>query len=137
MTDATPGTAPVKGGAIVYLAIDGARKAAEFYQKAFGAELAAMQPLDDKGRTMHIHLYINDGSVMLADFYPEHGHPPVAPQGFTITLQLADGIDAKYQRAIDAGATATTPPADMFWGDRYGALKDPFGVAWAMNQPKA
>jgi uncharacterized glyoxalase superfamily protein PhnB len=44
-------------------------------------------------------------------------------------------VDAAYQRAIDAGASPTMPPADMFWGDRYAALKDPFGVAWAMNGP--
>jgi uncharacterized glyoxalase superfamily protein PhnB len=127
--------APVKGGAIPYLAIDGALKAVEFYQKAFGAEIAALHPPDAKGRTMHAHLYINGGSVMLSDFYPEHGHPVVQPAGFTVTLQVPD-IDALYEQAVEAGATPTSPPADMFWGDRYGQLKDPFGVSWAMNQPK-
>ncbi len=133
MTDANPAPAPVKGGVVPYLSIDGAVKAVEFYQKAFGAELAMMQPPDDKGRTMHAHIYINGSSVMLSDYYPEHGHSPVAAQGFNIMI-LTNTIDADYQRAIDAGATATQPPADMFWGDRYGQLKDPFGVTWAMNQ---
>jgi uncharacterized glyoxalase superfamily protein PhnB len=135
MTATQPATAPVKGGVVPYLSVDGVLKALEFYKRAFGAELAAMQPPDKKGRTMHAHVYINGSSVMLSDFYPEHGHPKVEPQGFSIVI-LTQNIDADYQRAVDAGAKAIMPPADMFWGDRYGQLKDPFGVTWAMNQGK-
>jgi PhnB protein len=134
MTDTQP-AAPVKGGVVAYLSVDGVLKALEFYKRAFGAELAAMHPPDEKGRTMHAHVYINGSSVMLSDFFPEHGHPKVEPQGFSIVI-LTQNIDADYQRAVDAGAKATMPPADMFWGDRYGQLKDPFGVTWAMNQGK-
>ena len=130
-----PANPEVKGGAIPYLTVDGALKAAEFYKKAFDATVAASHPPDDKGRTMHVHLYINGSSVMLSDAYPEHGHPWKEPAGFGITLQVAD-VDAWYKRAADAGATATMPPQDMFWGDRYGQLKDPFGVVWAVNGPK-
>jgi uncharacterized glyoxalase superfamily protein PhnB len=125
-----------KGGVICYLNLDGAAKAAEFYVKAFGAERAFMQPVDDKGRTMHAHLYLNGTSLMISDFYPEHGHPVVSPQGFNLLIP-SKNIDADYKRAIDAGCTPTQPPQDMFWGDRYAQLKDPFGVAWSMNQPKA
>jgi PhnB protein len=135
MTDTQPAAAPVKGGVVPYLSVDGVLKALEFYKRAFGAELAAMHPPDEKGRTMHAHVYINGSSVMLSDFYPEHGHPKVEPQGFTIVI-LTQNIDADYQRAVDAGAKAIMPPADMFWGDRYGQLKDPFGMTWAMNQVK-
>jgi len=102
----------VKGGVVTYLNVDGALKAAEFYRRAFGAEQAMAYPPDDKGRTMHVHLYINGSSVMV------------------------DDIEAWWQRAIDAGATPVMPPTDMFWGDRYAQLRDPFGVAWAMNQRK-
>jgi uncharacterized glyoxalase superfamily protein PhnB len=116
---------PVKGGVVAYLSIDGAAKAAKFYEQAFGAELAFMQPLDEKGRTMHAHIYLNGSSIMMSDFYPEHGHPVVAPAGFNLMIPT-NNIDADYKRAI--------PPQDMFWGDRYGQLKDPFGVTWAMNQ---
>lgn len=126
--------AAVKGGAIVYLAIDGAVKAAEFYQKAFAGELATLYPPDDKGRTMHAHLYINGSSVMLGDFYPEHGHAPVAPAAFNITLTV-DDTDAWYERAVTAGCTPKMPVSDMFWGDRYGQVQDPFGVIWAINGP--
>jgi uncharacterized glyoxalase superfamily protein PhnB len=85
---------------------------------------------------MHVHLHINGGSVMISDFFEEHGHAPKPPQGFNVLLALKDGIDAIWQRAVDAGATPTMPPADMFWGDRYGQVRDPFGVIWAFNQQK-
>jgi len=84
---------------------------------------------------MHVHLYINDTTVMLSDFYPEHGVSKVAPAGFSMTLHVSD-IDAWYKRAVDAGATVGQPVTEMFWGDRYGSVKDPFGVTWAMNQAK-
>jgi len=125
-----------QGGVIAYLNLEGAAKAAEFYEKAFGAKIVFMQPVDDKGRTMHAHLVLNGSSLMISDFYPEHGHPPVAPAGFNL-LVPTDQIDADYKKAIDAGCTATMPPQDMFWGDRYGQLKDPFGVAWSMSQSKS
>ena len=124
----------VKGGAVAYVMVDGALKAVEFYKKAFAAELAIAYQPDDKGRTMHAHLYINGSSVMLSDPYPEHGAPLVAPAAFSIMLPVAD-VDAWYDRAVAAGCTALMPPADMFWGDRYGQLKDPFGVTWAINGP--
>lgn len=123
-----------KGGLVAYVTVNGAIKASEFYQKAFGAEVATILPPDEKGRTMHAHLYINGSSLMLNDVFPEHGHPLREPASFSLTLMVED-VDAWYQRAIQAGCTSTTPPADMFWGDRYAALKDPFGVAWGMNGP--
>ena len=126
--------APVKGGVIPYLTVDGAAKAAEFYVRAFGAEEITRAPLDDKGRTMHIHLYINGSSVMLSDAYPDYGHPLEKPQSFNLTIQV-DDIDAWWKRAVDAGATVVMPVEKMFWGDRYGQLRDPFGVMWSMNEP--
>ena len=84
---------------------------------------------------MHVHLYINGSSVMLSDAFPEHGCALQKPQGFNVTLI---GRRHRYvvARAIDAGAEAVMPVAEMFWGDRYGQLRDPFGVLWAMNQRK-
>ena len=124
----------VKGGAIAYLTVDGAVKAAEFYQQAFAAEVVAMHPPDDKGRTMHCHLYINGGSVMLSDPYPEHGVPYVPAAGFSLMLPVKD-VDAWWQRAVDAGCTGNMKPEDMFWGDRYGQLRDPFGIKWSIATP--
>jgi PhnB protein len=135
MTNTANTNPAVKGGAIAYLQVDGAMKAADFYQRAFGAELAAAHPVDDKGRTMHVHLYVNGGSVMLGDAYPEYGHPLEKSQGFSMMLTVADA-DAWFKRAVEAGAESVMPVSEMFWGDRYGQVRDPFGVLWGMNQPK-
>ena len=133
-----PDTAPeVLGGVAPYLCVEGATKAAEFYQKAFKAKLVARHPVDEQGRTMHIHLHINGGSVMLSDPYPDYGHPFKEPQGVTLHLQV-DDVDVWWNRAVEAGAEVTLPLQVMFWGDRYGQLRDPFGVAWSLaSTPKA
>lgn len=125
---------PVKGGLLPYLTVEGAVKAAEFYKKAFGAEEAFMVPVDEQGRTMHVHLYINDSSIMLSDAYPDYGHPFEKHQGFAIQL-VVDDIDFWWERAVAAGAEVVMPVEVMFWGDRYGQLRDPFGVLWSMNAP--
>jgi uncharacterized glyoxalase superfamily protein PhnB len=125
---------PAKNGLLPYLTVDGAAKAAEFYKRAFGAEQAFMVPADEQGRTMHVHLYINGSSLMLSDAYPEHGHPLVKPQSFSLQL-VVDDIDNWWERAVAAGAEVVMPVELMFWGDRYGQLRDPFGVLWAMNEP--
>ncbi|EJL54022.1 hypothetical protein PMI09_02890 [Rhizobium sp. CF122] len=125
---------PVKNGLLPYVTVDGALKAAEFYKRAFGAEEAFVVPPDENGRTMHVHLYINGSSLMLCDAYPEHGHPFEKHQGFTLQLVI-DDIDFWWDRAVAAGAEVILPVQLMFWGDRYGQLRDPFGVLWAMNAP--
>jgi PhnB protein len=124
----------VKGGAVPYLTVDGVVRAVELYKKAFGAEVAGIQPPDAKGRTMHAHIYINGSSVMFSDPYPEHGHPFQTPAGFSVLLPVQD-VDSWYTRAVEAGCAATMPPQDMFWGDRYAQAKDPFGVLWAFVGP--
>jgi PhnB protein len=124
----------VRGGLVAYLQVDGATKASDFYQRAFGATEVARVPVDDKGRTMHVHLYVNGSSLMLSDAYPEYGHALQAPQAFNLTLQVTD-IDAWWSRAVAAGAEVVMPVQEMFWGARYGQLRDPFGVLWSMNQP--
>ena len=131
-----PEAHPVKGGVAPYLTVDGAARASEFYQRAFGAEEVTRMGSPD-GKFMHIHRYINGGSVMLTDPYPEHGHPWVKPQGFSLTLEV-DDADRWAARAAAAGAEVVTPVADMFWGARWGwgEVRDPFGVSWAFNTPK-
>ena len=83
---------------------------------------------------MHVHIYIQGTSLMLSDFYPEHGHPKVEPQGFSLNLPIDKDIHARFQKAIDAGCTVVQPVNRMFWGDLFGAFKDPWGVNWCMNQ---
>lgn len=137
--NARPQTQPMPkalGGLTPYLQLDGALKAATFYEKAFGAEQVYAVPPDEQGRTMHVHLYVNGSSLMLSDAYPEHGHPHQPVQGCTMQLHLTAGdIDSWWQRAVDAGCEVAVPLDVMFWGDRWGSLRDPFGVEWAMNAP--
>ena len=123
----------VLGGIVPYLSLDGASRAAAFYARAFGAREVFRHPTDDKGRSMHIHLYLNGGSLMLADPYPEHGHPHQPAQGYTLHLKV-DAVDTWWQRAVAAGAEVVRPLQKMFWGDRYGQGRDPFGVLWSMAQ---
>ena len=129
-----PMKAPVKSGCVAYLNVDGALAAAAFYQKAFGASVAAQIPPDAAGRSMHVHLHVNGGSLMLSDFYPEHGHAKVEPQGFSLVLTVPD-VEAAFKRAVGAGAEGLTPPQKMFWGDFYAEVRDPYGVRWALDQP--
>jgi PhnB protein len=124
----------VLGGVVPYLCIGGAAKAAEFYKRAFGANEVGRHPLDAQGRTMHIHLYINGNSVMLSDPYPEHGCPLKAPQAFNLHLQV-DDVDAWWARAAAAGAEVAMPLQEMFWGARYGQVRDPFGVTCGLSTP--
>ena len=132
------GTPPeaVKGGIVAYLNVEGAQKAADFYKKAFGAEVKHVYPPDEKGRTMHVHLHINGNSLMLSDPYPEHGCGYVPAAGFSLMQPVCD-VDAAWQKAVDAGCTGNMKPEDMFWGDRYAQAKDPFGIQWAFVGPKA
>jgi uncharacterized glyoxalase superfamily protein PhnB len=126
---------PVQGGLVAYLTVDGALRAAEFYARAFGAETVAGMPPDEQGRTMHVHLVVNGSSLMLGDGFPEHGHPAVPLAGTVMTLMVED-IQAWWDRALAAGATPIMAPKEMFWGDTYARLTDPFGVPWALNQIK-
>jgi PhnB protein len=130
-----PAMPEVLGGLTPYLQVEGASKASDFYVKAFGAREVFRNPVDESGRTMHIHLYVNGSSLMLSDGYPEHGCPVEKPQGYNLTLQVKD-IDSWWNRAVDAGATIVLPLQEMFWGARYGQLRDPFGVLWSMNEQK-
>jgi len=125
------------GGVTAHLTILDRRaaEAIDFYTRAFGAE-SAMDPFmeEDGERIMHAHLLINSGHLMLNDDFPEYGMGETAPGGFTLHLQVADA-DAAWARAIEAGATEVMPLADQFWGDRYGQVRDPFGVRWSIGAP--
>jgi PhnB protein len=110
------------------LSIEGAAKAIEFYQKAFGAEVKD-KALDPSGQKIwHAALQIGDSMLFVNDVFPEMGG---APNNSDLWLYVAD-VDAAYKRAVDAGAKSSSPPADMFWGDRMANLSDPFGQKWTL-----
>jgi uncharacterized glyoxalase superfamily protein PhnB len=134
MTDTQTKAAPqVLSGVAPYLMLGDANAAGAFYQRAFGAKEVNRMPAGDGPRLLHLHLYINGASVMLMDAFPENGHPLQAPQAFTLHLQV-DDVDAWFDRAVRAGAESVLPPQQMFWGDRYGQVRDPYGVLWSMGQ---
>lgn len=110
-----------------------AAAAIDFYIKAFGAHEQLRVPTDD-GRLMHAHLIVNGASLMLHDDFPEHGGPAGVPAGVMLHLQV-DDADAAFDRAVKAGAEVTMPLDNMFWGDRYGQVKDPFGHRWSIGSP--
>jgi PhnB protein len=129
------GQVEVIGGVTPYLQVDGAGKAADFYVRAFDAMEMMRMPPDDKGRYMHIHLYLKGGSLMLCDAFPEHGHPHEKAQGYTLHLQV-DDVDPVWKRAVQAGCEVVLPVERMFWGHRYGIVRDPFGVSWSIASVK-
>jgi uncharacterized glyoxalase superfamily protein PhnB len=110
-----------------------ANAAMDFYIRAFGAVDHGRLPGPD-GKLMHGMMQIGDSWLMLVDENPEWSmNSPLALGGTPVTLHLyvADA-DAALARAVEAGATLTMPAADMFWGDRYGQLRDPFGHTWSI-----
>jgi uncharacterized glyoxalase superfamily protein PhnB len=120
-----------------HLVCAGAADAIEFYKKAFGATEEARLPGPD-GRIMHAMVRIGDSPVMLADEMQEWGSVgPKTLHGSPVTIHLyVDDVDAYVARAEEAGAKVTMPVADMFWGDRYGKLEDPFGHKWSVATHK-
>lgn len=129
-----PAPAQVRGGVVAHLNLTNAADAVEFYKRALAAEEAARVPAEDGKRLLHCHLIINEGSLLLADFFTEHGYSPVPPQAFTLHLQV-DDPDPWWERAVQAGMKVKMPLEKQFWGDRYGQLSDPFGVDWSIGGP--
>ena len=114
-----------------YLAVDRATEAIEFYKRAFGAKERSRMPGPD-GTIGHAELEIGDSIVMLSDPFPQSSYsPPNLLGGTTIGLLFyTEDVDATVQRAVDAGGTISMPVQDMFWGDRFGQVTDPFGHVW-------
>jgi PhnB protein len=116
-----------------HLVVRGAAQAIEFYKKAFGAqELMRME--GPGGLIGHAEIKIGDSIIFLADEFPQA--PCKSPQSLgstTCTLNIyLDNVDKTYDTAVKAGGKVAMPLADMFWGDRYGKLKDPFGHKWSI-----
>jgi len=118
---------------IPHIACRNAAEAVEFYKRAFDAEAPCVISMPD-GRVMHAGVSIRGATFYLVDEFPEHGgKSPQALGGTPVTLHLqVPDCDAVYQKAVDAGCTVVMPLADMFWGDRWGLLVDPFGHQWSV-----
>jgi len=119
-----------------HLICAGASDAIAFYKAAFHATELSRLP-GPGGKLMHASIQIGDSVVMLVDEVPEWGiFSPKALKGSTVVIHLfVDDVDAFVAGAVAAGAKVTMPVADMFWGDRYGRLEDPFGHLWSVATP--
>lgn len=116
-----------------HLVCRNASDAIDFYVRAFGAVELARLPGPD-GRLLHAMLRIGDSPLMLADEDLDSGcRGPESLAGSPVTLHLyVTDVDAAIARAAEAGARVMLPATDMFWGDRYGRLEDPFGHSWSL-----
>ena len=126
------------GSITAALAVRGAADAIAFYAKAFGAKELSRMPGPD-GKLMHAEVRIGDRIVMLGDESPEMGSPsPQTLGGSAVALMhYVKDVDAVFARTVAAGAKPLMSPADMFWGDRYGQVVDPFGHRWSIGTHKA
>jgi len=120
-----------------YMTVRNAARAIEFYKQAFGAVEKGVMP-GPGGKIMHAELRIGDSLLMLADEFPEYGAlSPESTGGAGMGLHIyTEDVDTAFDRAVRAGAKVEMPVADMFWGDRYGKLADPFGHKWSIGTHK-
>ncbi|HWC00640.1 MAG TPA: VOC family protein [Bryobacteraceae bacterium] len=118
-----------------YLRVRGAAKAIEFYTKAFDAQ-EIFRLAEPGGRIGHAEIKIGGTVIMLADEHPEMGiQGPEALGGTSVSIHLhVDQVDALIERAVAAGATVIRPARDQFYGERSGAIRDPFGHEWLLGQ---
>jgi PhnB protein len=145
----------IKGGrpderrVVAHLMVPQGREAVEFYRRAFGAELLYASEIPG-GRIVHAHLRIGDSVIMVTEEHLQEAgresseerfqvkvKSPRTLGGTTTMLEMyVDDVDAAFPRALEAGARLVLEPADMFYGDRYGILADPFGHVWAIATVK-
>lgn len=121
-----------------YLVVRDADRAIAFYKKAFGAEEVMRMPGPDGKGVGHAEIRVGDSHVMLAEENPAWEMKSARTLGgspVSLHLYVADA-DAAFQRAVAAGAKVVMPPADMFWGDRYGKVLDPEGIQWGIATNK-
>ncbi len=119
-----------------HLVVPDVAKAIEFYTRAFGAE--ELYRLDVDGKVGHAEIKIGDSVIMLSPEMPQgHMRSPqsLGGTGVDILLYFKD-VDQAFDRATAAGAKITMPLDDMFWGDRYGQVMDPFGHSWSLATHK-
>lgn len=117
-----------------HLIVKDAVAAIEFYKAAFGAIEQCRMEMPGSNSVMHAQIQIGDSKLMLAEEFPNcPNKSPLSLGGSPVTIHhYVENVDEAFQKALKAGAQEIMPVSDMFWGDRYGKLKDPFGHEWAL-----
>lgn len=142
---AVEGSVPLPGVIVPHLVVRDAAEAVNFYTRAFGASVLYRSP-SPTGSGEHIHLKLWSSLVQVSTEEPAQREAriegallasPETLSGSTCVFQIGvDDVDAAYKHAVDEGASPAWPPTDMFWGDRYGWVRDPFGHVWALATVK-
>ena len=116
-----------------HLVVRDAKRAIDFYRRAFGAQ-EIMRMDGPEGKIAHAEMKIGDSMLMVADEMPGSGNRAPSPSGGSpVGIMLyVENVDDVFKQAVTAGAKADQQPSDMFWGDRYGKLTDPFGHTWSL-----
>ena len=124
---------PEKPTLLPHIVVKGAAEAIEFYKKAFGAEEYMRFPMPDGQTLMHAEIGIEGARIMMVDEMPSmNSKAPTTLGGTAVTMHInVPDVDATFARAVEAGCTAVMAPEDMFWGDRYARVDDPYGHSWA------
>jgi PhnB protein len=128
---------------VPHLTVKGGMDALDFYVKAFGAEIVDRRMADDGARLLHGAIRVNGGLVMVCDEFPEWNTggtaAPTSIGGTAVAMHIylahAREVDKLVDQAIAAGASVVIPVDDMFWGDRFGRVRDPFGHVWSIAAP--
>lgn len=120
------------------LIVRDAASAIEFYKRAFGAQELGRMTTPDGKRIAHAEIKIGDSIIFVNDEFPDMGyHAPPSSGGATGGLYIyTEDADKMFQQAVEAGAKVRMPVTDMFWGDRYGKVTDPFGHEWGIATHK-
>ena len=138
---AVKGSVPSPGVIVPHLVVRDAAEAVAFYSRAFSAEVLYRSP-SPSGVGEHIHVKVWDSLVQISTEEPGQRRErvegallasPETLSGSTCVFQVGvPDVDSAFRRAVDEGAVPALPPTDMFWGDRYGWVRDPFGHMWAL-----
>jgi uncharacterized glyoxalase superfamily protein PhnB len=134
---AVEGSVPECGVIVPHLVVRNAAAAVAFYRQAFSANVL-YRSKSPSGHGEHVHLKIWASIIQVSSEEPDQGHGPLlaSPEtlhGSTCLFQVVvPDVDEAYARAVKHGAVPKLPPTDMFWGDRYAWIRDPFGHVWAL-----
>lgn len=119
---------------VPYLSVTPAQEAVAFYSKVFEAEPTHHLNMPD-GRLMHCEFYFGGVRLFLSEELPEHGGTPSPKSlgGTSVAIHLyVDDCDAMIARMAEHGAEVLMEPEDMFWGERFGRVRDPYGHEWGV-----
>ncbi len=119
---------------VPYLSVTNAKEAVAFYSRVFGVEPSLLLNMPD-GRVMHCEFTVGSAKFFVSEEFPEHGGTPspASLKGTTVSIHLyVDDCDVMVASMKDGGAEVLMEPEDMFWGERFARVKDPFGHEWGI-----